>query len=214
MNGRSRCAEPPGQALTSPAVARNKAPILAVLRSVLPREGRVLEIASGSGEHALHFASALGSLDWFPSDPDPACRRSIDAWARSSRQSNLHEALALDVCSQPWPLEAPVEAIVCINMIHIAPWPATAALFAGADRWLSDAGVIFMYGPYRVHGSHTAPSNEEFDRSLRERNPQWGVRDLDEVARVAGRSGFALDETIAMPANNLSVVFRRARRAR
>jgi len=202
---------PPG-ALTAPAVARNREPILAVLRRVLPEHGLVLEIASGSGEHAVYFAAALPHLNWQPTDPDPEARASIAAYRAATALPNVLPPLALDAAAAHWPvteIDAQIDAIVSINMIHIAPWVAAEGLMAGAERLLPERGVLFLYGPFREHGRHTAPSNAAFDESLRARNREWGVRDLDEVAALASRHGFALEERIAMPANNLSVVFRR-----
>src|SRR5215470_1763208 len=198
---------PPG-ALTAPAVARNREPILAVLRRVLPERGRILEIASGSGEHGVYFAAALPGLTWQPSDPDAEARESIMAWRAATALPNVLPPLALDAAASHWPVTQ-IDAIVSINMIHIAPWAAAEGLLAGAARLLPAGGVLFLYGPFREHGGHTAPSNAAFDESLRARNRQWGVRDLDEVAALASRHGFALEERVAMPANNLSVVFRR-----
>jgi SAM-dependent methyltransferase len=192
----------------APAVARNREPILAVLRRVLPERGLVLEIASGSGEHAVYFAAALPHLTWQPSDPDPEARDSIAAYRAAAQLPNLLPPLALDAASPNWPV-AQSDMIVSINMIHIAPWVAAEGLMAGAERLLAAGGVLFLYGPFREHGQHTAPSNAAFDESLRSRNREWGVRDLDEVAALASRHGFALKERVAMPANNLSVVFRR-----
>jgi len=198
---------PPG-ALIAPAVARNRDPILAVLRRVLPERGLVLEIASGSGEHAIYFAAALPHLTWQPSDPDPEARESIAAYRAATALPNVLPALALDAAASHWPVMH-IDAIVSINMIHIAPWAAAEGLMAGAERQLPAGRVLFLYGPFRERGQHTAPSNAAFDESLRARNREWGVRDLDEVAALASRHGLALEERVAMPANNLSVVFRR-----
>jgi cyclopropane fatty-acyl-phospholipid synthase-like methyltransferase len=197
---------PPG-ALTAPAVARNREPILAVLRHVLPERGLVLEIASGSGEHGVYFAAALPGLTWQPTDPDPEARESIAAYRAAMALPNVLPPLALDAAASRWPVTK-ADVIVAINMIHIAPW-AAEGLMAGAERLLPAGGVLFLYGPFREHGRHTAPSNAAFDESLRARNREWGVRDLDEVVALASRHGFALEERVAMPANNLSVVFRR-----
>lgn len=187
---------------------RNKGPILEVLSRVLPATGTVLEIASGTGQHVAHFAASLAGLRWLPSDPDAERREIIAARIAQAALANVAPPLALDV-HEPWPLRAPVTAIVCINMIHIAPQSATAALLEGARRWLDPAGarVLFLYGPFKEHGVHTAPSNEAFDASLRERNPAWGVRDLDAVSAQAAALGFERTQLIAMPANNLSVVY-------
>ncbi|KGU60120.1 methyltransferase small domain protein [Burkholderia pseudomallei MSHR983] len=192
----------------APAAEGNREPILAVLKRVLPARGAVLEIASGTGQHAVHFAAALPDLVWQPTDVDAAARESIAAWVADAALPNLRAPLALDVCVEPWPLAA-ADAIVCVNMIHIAPWAAVCALFVGAARALPDGGVLYLYGPYRRGGAHTAESNAQFDAQLRRRNPAWGVRDLEAVVELGGASGLALDEVVEMPANNLSVVFRK-----
>ncbi|WCS22697.1 class I SAM-dependent methyltransferase [Methylobacterium sp. NMS14P] len=198
-------------ALTAPAVARNRDAILAVLREVLPASGTVLEVASGSGEHAVHVAAALPGLDWLPSDPEPAARRSIAAHALRAGLANIRLPLALDAAAAAWPV-ARVDGIVCINMIHIAPWAATEGLMAGAGRVLGERGVLFLYGPFREADRPFAASNAAFDASLRARDPTWGVRDLDAVAAEAARHGLTLVRRVAMPANNLSVLFRRSDR--
>ncbi len=192
----------------APAAARNRDPILEVLRQHLPAEGLVLEIASGSGEHAVHFAEALPGLVFQPSDPDEEARASIDAWTSASGLDNLRPALALDATAQPWPIER-ADAVMCLNMIHIAPWEAAVGLIAGAARLLPPEGVLYLYGPYRRDGRPTAPSNEAFDRDLRRRNPAWGVRDLEAVMALAESQGFTQPEVVQMPANNLSIVFTR-----
>ncbi len=194
----------------SAAAARNQGPILEVLQGVLPSRGTVLEIASGTGQHVVHFAAALGALTWQPSDPNPERRIAIAArLAAAGWPANVRPPLALDVHDEPWPLREPVDAVVCINMIHIAPPSATTALLAGARCWLDAAGtrVLYLYGPFRVGGRHTAPSNAAFDASLRAENPAWGVRDLDELTALAAAAGFARTALVPMPANNLSVVF-------
>ncbi|MGN8097831.1 DUF938 domain-containing protein [Methylobacterium sp. 22177] len=198
-------------ALTAPAVARNRDAILAVLREVLPASGTVLEIASGSGEHAVHVAAALPGVDWLPSDPEPAARRSIAAHALRAGLDNIRPPLALDAAAAAWPV-ARVDGIVCINMIHIAPWAATAGLMAGAGRVLSERGILFLYGPFREADRPFAESNAAFDACLRGRDPAWGVRDLDAVAAEAARHGLDLIRRVAMPANNLSVIFERSNR--
>ena len=195
-------------ALTAPAVARNRDLILAVLREVLAAPGTVLEIASGSGEHAVHFASALPHLVWQPTDPDAQALRSIAAYAARAQLANLLPPLELDATAAVWPVTQ-ADAVVSINMIHIAPWAAAEGLLAGAARLLPAGSPLYLYGPYREHGRHTAPSNAAFDESLRARDPAWGVRDLDAVVALAARHGLALQRTVAMPANNLSVVFHR-----
>jgi hypothetical protein len=197
-----------GNALTAPAVARNRDPILAVLRDVLPAAGTVLEIASGTGEHAVHFAAALPHLVWQPTDPDAQARGSIAAHAARAGLANLRPPLELDASAPTWPVTR-ADALVSINMIHISPWRATQGLMAGAARVLPAGAPLYLYGPYRRHGLHTAPSNAAFDENLRARDPAWGVRDLDEVAELAAALGFALQRSVAMPANNLSVIFRR-----
>jgi len=189
----------------SPAAERNKGPILGVLARVLPARGLVLEVASGSGQHVAHFARALPSLEWQPSDADPAMRRSIERWIREEALANVRPPIALDVLLQPWPIDR-ADAVACINMIHIAPWAATLALFAGIHAIAARTAVL--YGPYRRGGAHTAPSNEAFDADLRARDPAWGVRDLEAVADAAAGEGFTLDEVVPMPANNFTLVFR------
>ncbi len=199
----------PTTAQLSDAVARNRDPILAVLRRVLPASGTVLEIGSGSGEHAVHFAANLPGVTWQPSDPDAEYLASIRAHRAAARLPNLLAPLVLDVTAATWPI-ARADAVVCSNMIHIAPWAAAEGLMAGAGRVLGAGGVLYLYGPYREAGVPTAPSNEAFDQSLRSRNPAWGLRDVGEVAALAGLSGLALVERIAMPSNNLSLVFRKS----
>jgi SAM-dependent methyltransferase len=193
----------------APATARNRGPILDVLRPRLPADGLVLEVASGSGEHAVHFAAALPQLVFQPSDPDEDALASIDAWAATSTLANIRPAVALDATAPSWPVED-AAAVLCCNMIHIAPWSAAIGLVAGAARVLPDHGLLYLYGPYRRDGGHTAPSNEAFDRDLRRRNPAWGIRDLEAVTELAEAHGFAPPEVIDMPANNLSVIFRRS----
>ncbi|MBM1172136.1 DUF938 domain-containing protein [Microvirga arabica] len=195
-------------ALTSPSVARNRDPILAVLQRVLPASGLVLEIASGTGEHAHHFAAALPHLTWQPTDQDEQALNSIAAHRAASGLPNLLAPLRLDASAPDWPVEQ-ADALVAINMVHISPWRATQGLMAGAGRVLPPGGVLFLYGAYKENGAHTAPSNEAFDQDLRRRNPEWGVRDLEEVTDLARAHGLDLAERIAMPANNLSLVFRR-----
>jgi SAM-dependent methyltransferase len=195
--------------LHSAAAERNRAPILEVLARHLPASGTVLELASGSGQHIAHFAQHLPQLHWQPSDPDPQCRASVEAWCADAGLANVRPPLALDARELPWPV-ADLGAVVAINLIHISPWPVTEAVFSGAAQSLGPEGLVYLYGPYRIGGHHTAPSNAAFDTSLRERDPDWGVRDRDEVLAVARRHGFALLEQVAMPANNLSLVLRRA----
>ena len=192
----------------APEAERNKGPILEVLQRVLPPRGLVLEIGSGTGQHVVHFAKALSQLSWQPSDPDMENRQSIALWSRIEALGNVRAPLALDVRERPWPIDA-ADAIVCINVVHVSPWAATLALFDGVREMLPPEGVLFLYGPYRRGGRHTAPSNEKFDADLRAHNPEWGLRDIDELAEVADRVGFALAEIVDMPANNFSLVFRK-----
>lgn len=194
----------------APAAERNKQPILDVMRRVLPASGTVLEVASGTGQHVAHFASALPALTWQPSDRTDQEFASIVAWCASTVASNARPPLVLDVTREPWPL-ATVDAIFCANMIHIAPWQACLGLLRGAGRHLAPGAPLVLYGPFRIGGEHTAPSNAAFDADLRARDPAWGVRDLDEVARVAASHGLELEERVAMPANNLTVILRRRR---
>ncbi len=201
---------PPPGAQSAPAALRNRDPILAVLRHSLPERGLVLEIAAGTGEHAVHCAAALPGLDWQPADQDEAALASITAWRSGAALPNLRAPVQLDAAHpESWPIER-ADAIVNINMIHISPWAATQGLMAGAGRLLPPGGVLYLYGPYIEPGVETAPSNRAFDESLRARNPAWGLRRLDEVADLAAQHGLGLDQRIAMPANNLSLVFRRA----
>ena len=192
----------------APSVARNKDAIAGVLARYLPSSGLVLEIASGSGEHAVHFASTFPALVFQPTDPSEEARASIAAWRQEAALPNMRAPLALDVTAAPWPINH-ADAVTCINMIHIAPWEATLGLVAGAARIIPPGGLLFLYGPYKRAGQHTAPSNAEFDASLRERDARWGVRDLETVAAEATAMGFAAPMIEAMPANNLSLIFRR-----
>jgi len=192
--------------LTSAAAERNKDPILRILESVLPKSGRVLEIASGTGQHVCHFAAALPGLQWQPSEPDAASRDAIVTRIRESGLTNVHAPIALDVHAPRWPVGDELDAIVCINMIHISPWSSTAALCTGAARHLRAGGLLLTYGPYLENGA-AVRSNLDFDASLRRRNPQWGLRDVDDVTRVAMSHKLARMQMIRMPANNLSLVF-------
>lgn len=196
------------RALLSASAERNKEPIAGVLRAVLPPRGLALEIASGTGQHVVHFARAFPSLTWQPSEPDPGLRDSIARHCADAGLANVLPPLDLDVRRTPWPV-ARADAVLCINMIHIAPWSAAEALVAGAARCLPEGGVLYLYGPYREGGVHTAPSNAAFDASLRAQDPAWGVRDLEALVALAEEQGLGLEQRIAMPANNLSLVFRR-----
>jgi hypothetical protein len=195
--------------LFSAAAARNRGPILDVLREILPQQGIVLEVASGSGEHVVHIAAALSGLTVAPSDPNPKARESIAAWIAASGLDNVRAPLALDAARAPWPIEQ-ADAVVCINMVHISPWAATVGLFDNASAILPAGAPLYLYGPYKRGGAHTAPSNAEFDAGLRSQNPAWGVRDLETVADLARQAGFAGPEIVEMPANNLSLIFRRS----
>jgi SAM-dependent methyltransferase len=191
----------------APATERNREPIREVLGRELPPSGTVLEIASGSGEHAVAFARAFPQLTWQPTDVDPTALASIAAWREEVGLPNLEEPVALDVTT-PWPF-VHADAIVCINMIHISPWESALALFANAGRILAKGDLLYLYGPYKFDGKFTAPSNEAFDQSLRARDPRWGVRDVRDLSKAAAQHGLALRSTVAMPANNHSLVFRR-----
>lgn len=193
---------------SAPHVARNAAPIAEVLREILPARGLALEVASGTGEHILHFAREFPKLLWQPSDPEPVALRSIEAWRADSGLFNLLPAVSLDVRAAGWPV-AEADALLCINMVHISPWSATVGLLRGAGRLLAAGAPLYLYGPYRRAGVETAPSNEAFDENLRARDPEWGLRDLEAVAAEAERHGLALDRVVEMPANNISAVFRK-----
>ncbi len=196
--------------LDFPATGRNRDAILEVLRRVLPAQGRVLEIGSGSGQHVVHFAASLPRLRFVPSDLEVAHRESIAAWTSHLRLDNVEPPLAIDASTREtdWGLDR-VDAVYCANVIHIAPWEVCLGLLAGAAARVASEGPVILYGPFKRDGRHTAPSNEAFDRSLRSRDPRWGVRDLAEVSAVARSHGLELDEVIEMPANNLTVVWRR-----
>lgn len=193
---------------TWPAPERNKGPILELLTRVFPKAGRVLEIASGSGQHVVHFARHLPALEFQPSDVDDDNLESIRAWRRDEALPNVREPVRLDVVAPSWPV-AGCDAAFNANLIHIAPWACAEGLFAGLGRVLAAGGVFVLYGPFRVGGAHTAPSNAAFDADLRERDPAWGVRDLEAVEALARQHGLALVERVPMPANNQSLVFTR-----
>jgi SAM-dependent methyltransferase len=186
-----------------PAPNRNRDPILAVLREVLPRRGTVLEIASGTGQHAAYFSTALPGVTWQPTDADPAMLASIAEWAKDG--GDVLPPVLLDVSSIEWPT---ADAIVCCNLVHISSWATTLALLDGAARTLPPGGPLFLYGPYKVGGTHVSESNRAFDEDLRRRNPEWGVRDLEAVIAAAAERGLVHDRTVEMPANNRSVVLR------
>ena len=207
----------------APATLRNRTPILEVLLQVLPPTGAVLEVSSGTGEHAVFLAPLLHPRPGIPSDPNPVAQASIAAWRDRCPTDNLYPPIELDARDPIWPIEPdeppeslrdwdckhdPIVAIVNINMIHIAPWSACLGLMAGASRILPTGGILYLYGPFKQGGKHTAPSNQAFDESLQMRNPEWGVRNLDEVVAVAQAQNLSLVKTVTMPANNLSIIFR------
>jgi SAM-dependent methyltransferase len=194
---------------SAPAALRNREPILDVLRKVLPASGRVLEVASGTGEHIIHFARHLPDLEWQPSDPSPEARQSIVAWTQAERLNNIREPLDCDAAQSPWPVDQ-AAAIICINMLHISPWEATVGLMRGAASVLPGGGLLYLYGPYRRADRPLAPGNEAFDRDLRARNARWGLRELDTVIACGAEHGLVFEQSIDMPANNLSVIFRKA----
>lgn len=194
---------------SSPAAERNKAPILACLQGVLAGSGSALEIASGTGQHAVFFAAALAGWTWQPTEADADLLPVIAERTARSGLANVRPPLHLDVASPPWPLAASFDAIFCANLLHIAPWQACIGLMAGAARHLAPGGVLVTYGPYFETGVPSAPSNVAFDASLRSRDPSWGIRPLDDVVEQARRSGLVLAQRQSMPANNLLLVFRR-----
>lgn len=206
----------------APATQRNREPILEVLLQVLPPTGTILEISSGTGEHAVYLAPRLYPRKWIPSDPDPVSLASIAAWQEEYPTVNLYPPIALDARAPVWAVEQdefpkpsrdmdfkrdPIVAIININMIHIAPWLAFLGLIAGARRILPPGGILYLYGPFKQDNRHTAPSNAAFDQSLQAQNSHWGVRDLDEVVAVARAQHLSLVKTYPMPANNLSIIF-------
>ena len=191
------------------ATGRNRGPIAEVLAAVLPERGTVLEVASGTGEHALYFAGLFPALRWQPSDPDPEALASIRAWRAEAGLANLLEPVLLDAAARDWPVES-ADAILCVNMVHISPWAATLGLLRGAGRLLAADAPLILYGPYLRAGVPTAPSNQAFDSSLRARNPDWGLREMEVVEAEAERRGLRFDRLFEMPANNVSAVFRKA----
>lgn len=195
----------------SPSVARNKEPILEVLRPHLQPGFSILEIASGTGEHGAHIMSEVEGLTWQPSDPSPEARASILAWRDHLGREDFRPPIALDVTAETWGKveDEEFDGMLCINMIHISPFEATEAVIAGAGKRVRPGGFLYFYGPYKRNGEHTAPSNEAFDQSLKARDPRWGIRDMEVVENLALQAGFALEEVVAMPANNFSLLFRR-----
>jgi SAM-dependent methyltransferase len=195
--------------LASPSAARNREPIAEVLARVLPQSGLVLEVGSGTGEHTVHFARVMPHLTWQPSEQDEACLRSISAWVAVEAQANVRPPFYLDVTDAQWPI-ATADAVICINMIHIAPWSAAQALLRGVSRILPSGGLLCLYGPFRVAGKDTSASNRAFDAQLRAMNSEWGVRDLDAVSSEARAFNIELERTFQMPANNLIAVLRKS----
>jgi hypothetical protein len=205
---------PADQRKFAPATQRNREPILELLLQILPQHGTILEIASGTGEHATFFSYHLAPRQWLPSDPNPELRASISAWTEFFPCEAMQPPLDLDASSPIWPVEKeiipqpPISAIVNINMIHISPWSSCLGLMAGAGRILPPGGILYLYGPYKQNGEHTAPSNADFDESLQAQNPDWGVRNLEDVIAAAAVKNLTLQETHVMPANNLSLIFK------
>jgi len=193
----------------APAAARNREPIAEVLKSVLPPRGTVVEIASGTGQHSVHFARLFPDLVWQPTDRDAEALESIAAWREEAGLGNLLPPLPLDAAAEGWPVAA-AEAVLCINMVHISPWEATMGLMRGTGRLLRPGAPLVLYGAYIREGVPTAPSNLAFDESLRSRNPSWGLRTLEAVRSEAETNGFAFERLFEMPANNLTIVFRKA----
>jgi SAM-dependent methyltransferase len=203
----------PGERLDAPAFHRNHQPISSVLLPLLQgRSGHVLELGSGTGQHAVEFARRAPHLVWWPSDCDETCLRSIAAWRAHVQLANLKPPLRIDIARADWELPAEcaeLTAMVCINVLHIAPWRVSQGLMAGAARYLGKEGRLFVYGPFMRDGRHTAPSNAAFDLSLKRQNPEWGLRDVADLAALANRSKFELFELTPMPANNLVLTFAR-----
>jgi SAM-dependent methyltransferase len=205
---------PADQRKFAPATQRNREPILELLLQILPQHGTILEIASGTGEHATFFSYHLAPRQWLPSDPNPELRASISAWTEFFPCEAMQPPIDLDASSPIWPVETEplpepsISAIVNINMIHISPWSACLGLMAGAGRILPPGGILYLYGPYKQNGEHTAPSNADFDESLQAQNPDWGVRNLEDVVKAAEAQNLTLHQTHPMPANNFSLVFK------
>jgi hypothetical protein len=197
----------------APATQRNREAIFSVLVDVLPPKGDILEIASGTGEHAVYLSSKLKNHQWIPSEPNAIGRASIESWRQFSPTPNCHPPHNIDVLDAAWTetvTDLEITAIVNINMIHISPWEACLGLMAGAGTLLPSEGILYLYGPYKQGGKHTAPSNQSFDESLRLENPTWGVRNLEDVVQVAQKQGLNLSKIVSMPANNLSVIFQKS----
>lgn len=199
--------EPTAAARSAPAALRNRQPILDVLAPLLPVQGDVLEIASGTGEHVVHFAAALPTIRWHPSDPSSAARQSIAAHVASAQLDNVLAPLAIDAEAADWPVP-PMDAIICINMAHISPWAATLGLMAGAARVLKPGGLLFLYGPWRQVGVPLTDGNAAFDVDLQARNPAWGLRLMEDAEAAARTVGLIPSGRQPMPANNWSLWFR------
>jgi hypothetical protein len=191
----------------APATARNRDPLLQVLKSLLPRTGTILEIASGTGEHACYFAPVFGEAIWQPTDTDESAMASINAHRQADAPANLAPPLHLDVMQAEWPVSA-ADAVLCVNMVHISPWACCENLFRGCANVLSPGAPLVLYGPFKREGAHTAPSNAEFDQTLRRQNAEWGIRDMGEIAEAGKIRGLALEDPIAMPSNNFCLVLR------
>jgi hypothetical protein len=197
-----------GDRLSWPAPERNKEPILAVLKDVLPETGTVLELAAGSGQHTAYFAGHFPNLTWQASEPEEEYRRSIQAWIQRDELTNAPPPLELDTRADAWPIDR-FDAVLCCNMIHISPWESCTGLMAGVGRGLSPGGALIFYGPFSIGGEHSAESNREFDESLKSRDPSWGVRDMADVTALAADHGLAFDHKVEMPSNNLCVIYRK-----
>ncbi|MDH3579629.1 MAG: class I SAM-dependent methyltransferase [Hyphomicrobiales bacterium] len=196
---------------SAPAAERNTGPILEVLKEHLPHAERALEVGSGTGQHVAAFAAALPATEWWPSDPDAQARESIAAWSDEAATSNIRPPLDLDVMRARWEaaLETEFAAVLAINMIHISPWAATRGLIRGTGALLKRHGILYLYGPFRRAGAHTSQSNARFDEWLKSQNPEWGVRDMEDVEREAAAHALRLDAAVPMPANNFSLLFRK-----
>jgi SAM-dependent methyltransferase len=192
---------------SAPAALRNREPIAEVLRDWLPERGLVLEVASGTGEHAVFFAELFPQLEWQPSDSHPVALRSIDAWRKSSGAPNLHAPIEIDASAPDWPVDS-ADAVLSINMVHISPWAVSLGLIRGAARLLPPGGPLILYGPWLMAGIETAQSNLDFDSELRRRDPEWGLRRVEDFAAAAAAHGFELAEVRRMPANNLMLLLR------
>lgn len=200
-----------GERLVFQPADRNKGPILDVLKDILPDTGCLIEIGAGSGQHAAHFAAHFSNLTWQATEPDEKLRRSISAWIDHAELKNALPPIDLDTRQPEWPVEA-ADAVLCINVIHISPWDACAGLIEGAGKILDKGGILYLYGPFSIDGVHTSPGNADFDKTLKERDAAYGVRELNDVTKLAAEQGFKLERTVDMPNNNLSVIYRKAGR--